>query len=104
MKHGPYRLFLMITAALMTLMFFSIRASTFAGEQAYQSSSQEVAKQLAQAAHYRQEAEELQQTIERYRIMRDIYAKGSQERIHGFNRLGRQRMVERLERVLQHFT
>jgi hypothetical protein len=57
----------------------------------------------AQAAKYRQEAEELQHTIQHYQIMAEIYERGS-ERPTAMNPQGRQRMVERASRMIQYFS
>lgn len=58
----------------------------------------------AQAAKYREEAEQLQQAIQRYQLMEEIYEKGSKGRSPGFNPQGRRNMAERVKRVIQYYT
>jgi flagellar biosynthesis/type III secretory pathway protein FliH len=57
----------------------------------------------AQAAKYREEAAELQHTIQHYQIMAEVYERGS-ERATAMNPQGRQRMVALAKRVMQYFS
>lgn len=57
----------------------------------------------AQAAKYREEAAELQHTIQHYQIMAEVYERGS-ERPTAMNPQGRQRMVALAKRVMQYFS
>ncbi len=92
-----------ITAAALCLLPFWQCNLAFAGPQEKKNITDEVYHQ-EKAAQYRQEAEQLQQAIQRYQIMEEIYQKGSRGISPGFNSLGRRDMVERVKRTVHYFT
>jgi len=92
-----------ITVAALCLLPFWQCNLAFAGPQEKKNITDKVYHQ-EKAAQYRQEAEQLQQAIQRYQIMEEIYQKGSRGISPGFNSGGRRDMVERVKRVMQYFT
>ena len=66
--------------------------------------AEEGALHRQRAVAYLQEAEQLEQAIERYQIMEKIYSVGSRGVSPGFNYSGRRDMVERVKRVIAYFT
>lgn len=98
----PLPLTVGITAIIFCLILLW-QGNSALGEQPEARWADDAAYHRAQAAKYRQEAEELQHTIQHYQIMAEVYERGS-ERPTAMNPQGRRRMVERARRVMQYFS
>jgi hypothetical protein len=66
--------------------------------------AEEDALHRRRAVEYLQEVEQLEQAIERYQVMEQIYSVGSRGSSPGFNYSGRRDMIERIKRVIAYFT